>query len=69
MSRPNKMIPPKELLRFLKEENDFVIAAHVSPDGDALGSSIALSIALESLGKKTIVYDKDPVPEFYKFLP
>lgn len=63
------MIPPKELLQFLKKENNFVIAAHISPDGDALGSSIALSMALESLGKKTIVYDKDPVPEFYKFLP
>lgn len=69
MSGANKMIPPKELLQFLKKENDFVIAAHISPDGDALGSSIALSMALESLGKKTIVYDKDPVPEFYKFLP
>lgn len=63
------MIPPKELLDFLKKENDFVIAAHISPDGDALGSSLALSMALESLGKKTIVYDKDPVPEFYRFLP
>jgi phosphoesterase RecJ-like protein len=63
------MIPPKELLHFLKKENNFVIAAHISPDGDALGSSIALSMALESLGKKTIVYDKDPVPEFYKFMP
>ncbi|MFZ3122798.1 MAG: bifunctional oligoribonuclease/PAP phosphatase NrnA [Thermodesulfovibrionales bacterium] len=69
MSGANKMIPPKELLHFLKKENDFVIATHISPDGDALGSSIALSMALESLGKKTIVYDKDPVPEFYKFLP
>ncbi len=63
------MIPPKELLHFLKKENDFVIATHISPDGDALGSSLALSMALESLGKKTIVYDKDRVPEFYKFLP
>lgn len=69
MSRPNKMIPPKELLHFLKKENNFVIATHISPDGDALGSSLALSMALESLGKKTIVYDKDPVPEFYRFLP
>ncbi|MCX5717321.1 MAG: bifunctional oligoribonuclease/PAP phosphatase NrnA [Nitrospirae bacterium] len=69
MSGANRMIPPKELLHFLKKENDFVIVAHISPDGDALGSSIALSMALESLGKKTIVYDKDPVPEFYKFLP
>ncbi|NCO83049.1 MAG: bifunctional oligoribonuclease/PAP phosphatase NrnA [Nitrospirae bacterium CG_4_10_14_3_um_filter_44_29] len=63
------MTPPKELLHFLKKENNFIIAAHISPDGDALGSSIALSMALESLGKKTIVYDKDAVPEFYKFLP
>ncbi|OGW57916.1 MAG: hypothetical protein A2Z09_00590 [Nitrospirae bacterium RBG_16_43_8] len=63
------MIPPKELLHFLEKENDFVIATHISPDGDALGSSIALSMALESLGKRTIVYDNDPVPEFYKFLP
>jgi len=45
------------------------MATHISPDGDALGSAIALSIALESLGKKTTVYDKDPVPEFYRFLP
>ena len=52
MSGANKIIPPKELLHFLKKENDFVIAAHISPDGDALGSSIALSMALESLGKK-----------------
>jgi phosphoesterase RecJ-like protein len=63
------MVPPKELFHFFKKENDFVIATHISPDGDAIGSSIALSMALESLGKKTIVYDKDPVPEFYKFLP
>ena len=69
MSGANKMIPPKELLHFLEKENDFVIATHISPDGDALGSSIALSMALESLGKRTIVYDNDPVPEFYKFLP
>jgi len=62
-------IPPKDLLEFLKKEDNFLIAAHVSPDGDALGSALALSMALESLGKKTIVYDKDPVPEFYKFLP
>lgn len=61
-------IPP-ELLNLLKDEESYLIAAHVSPDGDAIGSSIALSMALESMGKKTVVYDKDPVPEFYKFLP
>ena len=60
---------PEDLLDFLRKRDQFFIATHISPDGDALGSSIALSLALESLGKETIIYDKDPVPEFYKFLP
>lgn len=60
---------PGSVLDFLRKGQQFFIATHISPDGDALGSSIALSLALESLGKETIIYDKDPVPEFYKFLP
>lgn len=60
---------PGNVLDFLRKGNQFFIATHISPDGDALGSSIALSLALESLGKETIIYDKDPVPEFYRFLP
>lgn len=60
---------PENLLDFLRKGKQFFIATHISPDGDALGSSIALSLALEALGKETIIYDKDPVPEFYKFLP
>ncbi|MFA4829926.1 MAG: bifunctional oligoribonuclease/PAP phosphatase NrnA [Thermodesulfovibrionales bacterium] len=60
---------PGNVLDFLRKGKQFFIATHISPDGDALGSSIALSLALESLGKEIIIYDKDPVPEFYKFLP
>lgn len=60
---------PKKLLDFLLEKESFLIATHINPEGDALGSSLALSVALESLGKKTFIYCKDSVPEFYKFLP
>lgn len=63
------MKAPKKLLHFLLKGKTFLIATHINPEGDALGSSVALSMALESLGKKTFVYCKDPVPEFYKFLP
>jgi phosphoesterase RecJ-like protein len=63
------MTPLENIVSFLKDNNDFFIATHLNPEGDALGSAIALSMALESLGKNTVVYDKDPVPEFYKFLP
>lgn len=58
-----------ELISFLKQEDAFFIATHISPDGDGLGSALALSSALESMGKKTLVYDKDEVPELYLFLP
>jgi phosphoesterase RecJ-like protein len=60
---------PRKLLSFLRKEEMFLIATHISPEADAIGSCIALSMALETLGKKTILYDKDTIPEFYRFLP
>jgi phosphoesterase RecJ-like protein len=61
-------VPPK-LLSLLKEQEKFLIATHISPEADAIGSSLALSMALESLGKVTLLYDKDPVPKVCHFLP
>jgi len=60
---------PDELIQFIAREKKFFIATHINPEGDALGSALALALALESLGKETIVYDRDPVPESYRFLP
>lgn len=60
---------PSDLLQFLEKENDFIIATHINPDGDALGSALALMFALESKGKKVTVFDRDKVPDFYQFLP
>lgn len=60
---------PPELLSFLKERNKFFIATHINPEGDAIGSSLALSMALGYIGKQTVLYDRDPIPEFYRFLP
>ncbi|MBI4823543.1 MAG: bifunctional oligoribonuclease/PAP phosphatase NrnA [Nitrospirae bacterium] len=59
----------KDIASFIKGNDSFVLATHVNPEGDALGSAIALSMALSAIDKKTIVYDRDPVPEFYKFMP
>jgi bifunctional oligoribonuclease and PAP phosphatase NrnA len=60
---------PEELRTFLLKEKAFFIATHVNPEGDALGSSIALAMALESIGKEVLLYDRDPVPHSYRFLP
>lgn len=59
----------KEVVDAIKAGDDFLIATHVNPDGDALGSAIALAMGLKSLGKKVSVYDRDGVPETYTFLP
>jgi bifunctional oligoribonuclease and PAP phosphatase NrnA len=64
-----KVKAPPELLSFLKKEDNFLIATHINPDGDAIGSSLALTLALESLGKHVVVYERDAVPELYRFLP
>ncbi len=63
------MTPSPELLRFLKESDNFLIAVHISPDADAIGSSLALSMMLRGIGKKTVLLSKDLIPSQYLFLP
>ncbi len=60
---------PRKLLSFLRKKDKFFIATHVNPEADAIGSAIALSMALETLGKEAVLFDKDTIPEFYHFLP
>ena len=60
---------PKALVTALRNEHVVLLATHINPDGDALGSCLALAEALEFLGKKVFVYDRDKVPEQYRFLP
>jgi bifunctional oligoribonuclease and PAP phosphatase NrnA len=42
---------------------------HVSPDGDCLGSTLALARALRARGQEAVVGSSDGVPEMYRFLP
>ena len=59
----------KEAAEFIRRHRKFVLIAHISPDGDTLGSSLALSIALKNAGKEAEVACADPVPDTYRFLP
>lgn len=59
----------QDAVRFLRAYDDILLIAHVSPDGDTLGSSFALYGALLDLGKHAQVVCEDPIPATYRFLP
>ncbi len=54
---------------WLGPRDDFVIASHADPDGDSLGSSIALAMALEQVGKRSTVVIGQSMPRRYRWLP
>ena len=61
--------PRDEIVRTLKSAKNVLVATHVHPDGDALGSQIALGNVLRSLGKNVFLYGEDQVSHLYRFLP
>lgn len=52
----------------IEENQYFVVVSHASPDGDAIGSTLAMGLMLEELGKEVIFYNSDPVPYNFRFL-
>ena len=58
-----------DIIAELKRCSRVLISVHKNPDGDALGSQLALMIALERLGKSVTAHNLDPVPEIYRYLP
>src|SRR5947209_12827735 len=47
----------------------FHITSHARPDGDSIGSQLAMMYALEALGKDVHVVNADPAPEHYSDFP
>lgn len=47
----------------------FVVTSHARPDGDAIGSQLAMALALRSLGKQVRLVDKDPAPLVFQAFP
>ena len=61
-----------EAVRALRDADHVALACHLGPDGDALGSLLALTLALRAAGKRiTSSWGSDPfiVPKHYAFLP
>lgn len=58
-----------EVATALRARQSFILTSHARPDGDAVGSQLALGLALETLGKTIRLIDRDPVPGPYAEFP
>ncbi len=58
-----------KILEVVQAGRTFLVAAHESPDGDALASTLALTNALEEMGKEVTAFNQDGVPADFQFLP
>lgn len=59
----------QQIAERIKSAKRVAIFTHVRPDGDALGSSLALSLALDFLNIQNDIYDESPMPSNLLFLP
>lgn len=64
-----KNIDLKQLLVLIKKSKKIILATHMGPDGDGLGSILALGAGLKQLKKKVFLYCEDAVPKMYRFMP
>lgn len=59
----------QEITKSIQAANHIVITSHKSPDGDSIGSSVALYEFCKSLGKEAVICHPDPAPDFLLWLP
>lgn len=58
----------KEAIAALRSASSVALVAHRDPDGDTIGSAVALGLGLEGAGKAVAFHCADPVPEAFRFI-
>src|SRR3954451_8845770 len=71
MNSPQKTSEVAAVGDAIRSHDRFLLVTHENPDGDALGSILALKLALDQLGKDTVMYlyGDAPLPAEYSFMP
>lgn len=59
----------QEIIDFIEKSQNILILSHKNPDGDALGSSLGLALALRKKGKNVSSHSINEIPEVFSFLP
>lgn len=58
----------QRILETLREHHTFCVVGHIRPDGDCIGSQLAMTLALRKEGKKVVCWNQDRIPLKYRFL-
>jgi phosphoesterase RecJ-like protein len=58
-----------EIAGAILERQRFLITSHARPDGDSIGSQLAMAFALDHLGKSARIVNSDPAPDHYQDFP
>jgi bifunctional oligoribonuclease and PAP phosphatase NrnA len=61
--------PLQQIVDAIRSRRRFVVTSHARPDGDAIGSAMAMAYALADLGKDVRVVSRDPVPPQFETCP
>jgi phosphoesterase RecJ-like protein len=71
MSSPQTTSEVTAVADAIRSHDRFLLVTHENPDGDALGSILALKLALDQLGKDSVMYlyGDAPLPVEYAFMP
>ncbi|MCH5287028.1 MAG: bifunctional oligoribonuclease/PAP phosphatase NrnA [Christensenellaceae bacterium] len=62
------MRPMEEIIEAIHRAETVAVVSHVNPDGDTIGSALALKLGLDKLGKRTALFCQDRVPDRIAFL-
>ena len=58
----------QNIVDFIKKNDNFIVTSHVAPDGDNIGSSIAMTQFLVNNGKKAHHFLDDKIPSSLAFI-
>jgi phosphoesterase RecJ-like protein len=61
--------PKTDIADAVRARQRFLITSHAKPDGDSIGSQLAMAYALDALGKQVRLVNADPAPEHYRVFP
>ena len=66
---PQPEDPAAAILEVLRKGERFLVCSHARPDGDAVGSMLAMAALIEQMGKRCDLVSADRIPTIYRGLP